>query len=141
MAAVFGYKKLAWYPHMMPYDVAIWEKFIENNPNAYDKVIYDFPVGSNPEFDTALGDNPDATAQALYKKRIDVVGFKNGQVDIIELKPNAGASALGQVLGYVELYKRDVSMTPAPRPVLITDTLRTDMEEMAQALGVTIIVA
>lgn len=141
MSAIFDFKKLAWYPHMMPYDVAIWERFIENNPKAYERVIYDFPVGSGPEFDTSLGDNSDATAQALYKKRIDVVGFKNGQVDIIELKPRAGASALGQVLGYVELYKRDISMTPAPRPVLITDTIRSDMEEMAQALGVTLLVA
>lgn len=141
MSAVFLFKKLAWYPHMMPNDVAIWERFIENNPDAYDKVIYDFPVGSDPDFDTALGDSSGATAQALYKKRIDVVGLKGDKVDIIELKPNAGASALGQVRAYVELYKRDVSMTPVPRAVLITDTLRSDMDTLAQALGVTLIIA
>jgi hypothetical protein len=141
MSAIFQFKKLAWYPHMMPYDVAIWERFIENNPDAYEKVIYDFPVGSDPDFDTTLDVGGNSTAQALYKKRIDVVGFKGNTIDIIELKPNASASALGQVLGYVELYKRDVSMTPVPRPVLITDKLRIDMEEMALALGVTIFVA
>lgn len=137
----FEYKKLAWYPHMRPEDVAIWERFIEANPDAYEKVQYDVPVGSAPEFDTNLGDSPNSTALQLYLKRIDVVGFKGGRVDIIELKPRASAAALGQVLGYVELYKRDISMTPAPRPVLMTDIMRIDMEELAQALGVTMIIA
>jgi len=139
MSAIFQFKKLAWYPHMMPYDVAIWERFIENNPNAYEKCIYDFPVGSLPDFDTTLDVGAGSTAQALYKKRIDVVGLNGDKVDIIELKPNASASALGQVLAYVELYKRDVSMTPVPRAVLITDTIRSDMEQLALALGVTLI--
>lgn len=137
----FKFEKRAKYPHMMPGDVEIWERFIENNPDAYEDVAYDVSVGAGPDFDTSLGDSPDATALNLYLKKIDVVGKKGTRIDIIELKPNAGASALGQVLGYVVLYKRDVSALPEPRPVLITDRARIDLPHLAESMGVTLILA
>ena len=141
MNTVFTYGLRYKYPHMKPADVKIWESFIKNNPDAYDTVIYDLCVGSPPSFDSKFDAVSTANAVDLYKKKIDVVGFKGNTVDIIELKPNAGAGALGQVLGYVILYKRDISDAPTPRPVLITDSITLDMEELALKLGVRLIVA
>lgn len=141
MLDVFPYEKRMKYPHMKPADVAIWERFIESNPNAYEKVLYDVHVGSAPDFDTVVGDSADSSDINLYLKKIDVVGLKGGTIDIIELKPNAGASALGQVLGYVILYKREFAPSAEPRPVVITDVMKNDMETMAKAMGVTVLVA
>lgn len=141
MPQAYPFELLPKYPHMKPADVAIWERFVSGNPSAYDKVYYDVAVGSTPEFDTTVNDTTGGTADMLYKKKIDVVGIKDGRVDIIELKPAAGASALGQVRSYVVLYKRDIAETPEPRPVLITDVLKPDMEILAEEMGVTVIVA
>jgi hypothetical protein len=140
MPQSFPFRLLPKYPHMKPADVAIWERFINKNPGYYDEVFYDVHVGSAPEFDTNVGDTPQSDDVKLYLKKIDVVGFKGDNVDIIELKPNGGAAALGQVRGYVALYKRDIDEESNPRAVLITDTMKLDMEMLAKELEVDVIV-
>lgn len=140
MPETFPFEKRHWYPHMMPYDVAIWERFIEQFPNAYDNVQYDVKVGSAPEHDTIV--NPDTGGDAinLYKRKIDVIGSKGGNLDIIELKPKASTSALGQVTGYGILYEKDYTPPTKPNLVIITDILGPDMEHLANTMGVKVIV-
>ncbi len=125
---------------MKPADVAIWERFIEEYPEAYDVVSYDVLVGTTPAFDPTVNDESGGDVSALYKKKIDVIGYGGGKIDIIELKPRAGAAALGQVKGYIELYKRDIAPNANPNAVLITDELMPDMDVLAASMGVKIIV-
>lgn len=141
MPDAFQFRLLPKYPHMKPADVAIWERFINKNPGAYDQVYYDVAVGSAPDFDTVVGETPQSDDVKLYLKKIDVVGIKDGNVDIIELKPDAGASALGQVKAYVALYKRDIAESPEPRAVLLTDRIKPDMQMLADEMGVTLLTA
>lgn len=126
---------------MAPNDVAIWERYIEKNPEAFDFVQYDVPCGSTPEFDTTVNDNNGATANALYKKRIDVVGFKGEAISIVEVKPRAGASSVGQVKMYLRLYKKDYSPPTEPQAVIITDNEVADVREYAHEEGVSLEVA
>lgn len=140
MDDTFKYEKRYHYPHMKPADVAIWERFIAASPDAYETCQYDVHVGSPPPFDPTVNDATGGDASALYKRKIDVVAHKGGQTDIIELKPSAGTSALGQVRGYVTLYKRDVDSASSPRAVLITDVLGPDMQELARTMGVKLII-
>jgi len=125
---------------MRPEDVAIWERFLLKFPDEYEEVAYDVLVGSPPPFDTNIINGEPTDDVRLYKKKIDVVCYRDGVVDIIELKPRAGAGALGQVLGYVELYQRDIAPSPTPRAVLITDVERLDMRELAEKMRVVLIV-
>lgn len=140
MPETFPFEKRYKYPHMMPYDVAIWERFIEQFPDAYDFVSYDVKVGSAPEHDTIV--NPDTGGDAinLYKKKIDVVGYKGGEIDLIELKPHAGSSALGQIRSYGVLYTIDFNPPVTPKLVVITDQLMPDMGLLAHSMGVTMVV-
>src|SRR5690349_2056741 len=107
MLDVFKYEKRYKYPHMKPADVAIWERFIEKNPDAYDTVQYDFNVGDAPPFNPLINGEEDLNQDALYRLKIDVVGKKGNIIDIIELKPKAGPSTIGQVKGYRTLCIRD----------------------------------
>lgn len=137
---VVKFEKRYWYAHMMPEDVAIWQRFIEQFPDAYDNVSYDVKVGKAPDFVTGHED-PAMQAQAnLYQRKIDVVGYKDDQIDIIELKPRASTSALGQVNGYRHLFMRDYSPPETPKAVVITNELLPEMGELAHAAGVTIVV-
>lgn len=140
MLDFFPYKKLTSYPHMMPEDVAIWERFIEKFPDAYDKVQYDLNVGKIPSFITDEPEEAQRKQAILYQRKIDVVGFKGTDIDVVELKPRAGTSSLGQVKGYVQLYIRDVNQASRPKPVVITDVFGLDMEALAFGAGVTLIV-
>lgn len=135
----YPFKLLPNYPHMKPADIAIWERFIIAHPDAYDSVQYDLGIGLLPPFNTVVVPETGGSDQELYLRKIDVVGFKGGVIDIIEVKPNAGPSAVGQVEHNTFLYKNFVDKTSAPNPVLITNDFRTDVLLFATSKGVKMI--
>ena len=124
----------------MPADVALWERFIEQFPDAYDKVSYDVKIGTVP---TMVTEHEDISMQGqapLYQRKIDVVGYKADQIDIIEIGPKAGTNKLGQVVGYHELYKRDFNPSVEPKKVVLTDATSVDLAHVAYTMGVLIVV-
>lgn len=126
------YEKRYWYPHMMPGDVAIWEKFIANNPKAFDKVSYDLAVGQGASFDPTVNDETGGDINRLYQRKIDVLAVSDKRVFVIEIKPRAGSSSLGQVRAYVTLFKRDYSPVDPVTPMVLTDMIMPDMEFLAK---------
>lgn len=134
----FVYGTRSWYPHLKPADIAIWEEFIKQNPTAYEWAIYDQAVGTIPNF---VKEHPDAAMQKeakLYQWKIDIVAFVNDKVHVIEIKPNAGLSALGQILGYTNLFKETFPKIKNVSPLIITDFLRPDMSKLAADMGIEI---
>lgn len=121
---------------MKPADVEIWERFLREWPDKYNTVQYDVPCGSGPEFDTLITDETGAHDEALYKRKIDVVGFTRDTIDIIEVKPRAGSSAIGQVLMYRDLYIKDYKPPRVPNCVIITDEITSDVADFAASQGV-----
>ena len=71
----------------------------------------------------------------LSKYRIDVVAYRSSSIEIIEVKPEASTVAIGQVVTYVELYKRDFSPRPPVRGVIITDHELPDIRYLTERLG------
>ncbi len=104
MAGKFNYEKLNKYPHLLGEDKIIWDRFIDSFPDLFDTVDYDIHVGSGilPLDET----NEKMTEQwrQLTRKRIDVIGYKNGIPTIIEVKNRVDLGTLGQVLGYRFLF-------------------------------------
>lgn len=140
MRDTFKFEKGYWYPHMKPNDIAIWERFIDANPNAYNSVQYDYNVGNPPPFNTLMDDGEDLNQDALYRRKIDVVARLGARVDIIEIKPNAGPATIGQIKAYKALYIRDESIQENVNLLIITDKLLTDMEYLCKLEGVKIVV-
>ena len=138
--AEYPYGKLSKYPHMKPADVLLWERFIEKYPNAYDTCEYDVWIGTPPPFDTTVNLETGGDVEGLYRLKIDVVAHTGGRIDVIELKPRARLSSLGQVKGYARLYARDLKPTGELRPVIITDTLFPDMPELCKIEGIELII-
>lgn len=136
----FKYGLRYWYPHMKPNDIAIWERFCTKYPDFFDECQYDLAVGSGAAFDTTVDANTGANANELYRRKIDVVGWKDGQCSIVEVKPRAGASALGQVTSYVHLYEQQYKPAAAPKTILLTDELLPDMTMLAAKFGVRLII-
>ena len=125
----------------MPRDVLIWERFITAHPAAFDAVAYDVPVGEGAAFDTTVNPDTGGNAEKLYKKKIDVVGSKGEVLYIIEVKPEAGPSALGQIKANTLLFKRDHEPRQVVQAVIITDVLKPDMQYLAQEEGINLIIA
>jgi len=136
ISEVFKYEKGYWYPHMKPRDVEIWERFIDKFPEMYSSCQYDLEVGTVPEFVKNAETEADRNQASLYKKKIDVVAFTPNRLDLIELKPQADASTIGQLKGYKHLYLRDEKPTQPVGLCIVTDVERADMREMCEAEGV-----
>lgn len=126
---------------MMPLDIAIWERFIEANPSAFDEVAYNVAVGGGTEMNTVVNPESGGDINRLYQRKIDVIGkVKEGFV-ITEIKPRATTSAVGQVKGYKSLFIRDFKPSGIIDTLVITDELMPDIEFLAKEEGVKILVA
>lgn len=125
---------------MAPNDVAIWEKFIDTFPDRYSTVDYDFALGAVPSITQYSESDGTGSMARIYQKRIDVLAESQGQTHIIEVKPNGGFSALGQVKGYAELYRQYVDPGADIVPILVTDRVGPDMVMLAEKMGVKLFV-
>ena len=136
----FKLQKLAKYPHMKPADIEIWERFIEAQPDFFDSVDYDFHVGRGADFLPDEEDTPDGRENRLYRKKIDVVGYKKNQIWIIEVKPVADATALGQVLSYREFYIKKKGDSPKPISMVVCGKIFNEMKDLFSIYKITVFV-
>ena len=138
---IMEYKKLLKYPHLGPEDSAIWDRFIEKNPGAYSAVDYDVKVGEGRDYSALPEDEYSEDLKYLSKKRIDVVAFTGNEIHVIELKPSAGLSAIGQALGLADLYRVIAPADKRVVPVVITDQILPDIEALCAKQGVWLFIA
>lgn len=134
------YEKKQWYPNMREKETLIWERFLAAYPDAYDEVIYNLKLGEGAEIPEGTQENIARDFKELTQHKIDVVGFKGNNVDIIELKPYAGVGAIGQVIGYRDLYTAYIDRSANPNLVIITDQLRPDTKTIADIRKIKLIV-
>jgi len=127
--------KLAKYPHMFPADIEIWERFLKRFARLYKAFAYDVKVGVGRKPLEHWEPEIKQMYLTLTKKRIDAVGFQENFIDVIEVKPSAGPSAVGQVIIYKLLFEREYSTSKEVRAVIVTDEEVPDMNELAGRLG------
>ena len=72
----------------------------------------------------------------LSTLRIDVVIVRPGQTLVIEIKPSASLSAIGQTLGYSHLFHAKFPQWNIPIPTLLTDLPKPDTPSLCAILGV-----
>lgn len=140
MIDFIAYGVLHKYPHMAPLDTEIWRRYIVANPTAFDAVAYDVAVGAGALFDTVVHRETGADVGRIYQRRIDVVARKGGQYFVIEVKPRAATSSLGQVKGYARLAVRDFPEIGSPIMMVVTDQMLPEMEYLAKEEGVIVVV-
>jgi len=118
------------FKHLMPAEVALWERWLEEYSQLYDKYSYDVHVGTLPELPADAPPNIKAMAEAAYLKRIDVVAENPEHICIFEIKPFAGFTALGQLLGYDYLYNRDLKPGKTIKLACVTNFMQQDIKEV-----------
>lgn len=132
----YTYEKMSEYPHMLKRDAEIWHRFIEQNPGKFLHCIYDLHVGDGAPIED---DTPPRDAYAwkrVTQWRADVAAWDGNALYMIEVKPNAKASAIGQALGYKILYLDNNKTGIKVVPVVLTDNAFGETEKFAAAVGV-----
>ena len=125
---------------MKPADIEVWERFISKIPTFLDRVDYDFHVGKGADFLPSNENTADGRENRLYRKKIDVVGYKKEEVWIIEVKPEANMLALGQVLSYKKIYMEERREDPTPTVAVICGSIAKEMEAVFKEHSVIIYV-
>lgn len=72
----------------------------------------------------------------LTEKRIDAVGFNGDGITVIEVKPRGGASALGQVLVYRDLYREKEKPALPLAALVVCNYIDADVRLSALRFGV-----
>ena len=95
------------YPHMMPLDREVWERFLDQYASLFVGFAYDVHVGSGVNPDPEWSPSIRRDAHRLTQYRIDALGQATQGLFVIEVKPRPAIGILGQVLGYMTLFKAD----------------------------------
>lgn len=127
------------YPHMLPEDAIVWSGFIESGFGEIREVWYDVHVGTAVIAPVALGEAMQRVADAVTRKRIDVVGRVGGGFWVIEVKPICGMKALGQAVTYRRLFNEEFGDGSDIVGVVICFQVEGDVIETAEELGVLVI--
>lgn len=127
--------KNRFYPHLLPWDIPLWEEFLDLHGQDYERFEYDIRVGRGRPAPRSLPANIRKMALDLSMRRIDAVGHKRAGIDIIEVTRVADLKAIGQLMAYPRLYRATYEPSLPVRPVLVLEHFHTDMLPVIQELN------
>lgn len=128
--------KLAKFPGMFPPEVPILRRWIELHQGDYDAVQFNVRVGTG--FDPGPGVHQAIRDMAIAntRLRIDAVVWKGQQATLVEVKQHAGASSLGQLLTYSQLWQEANPGAVKPILLVVTADHQPDIPRVLAAWGV-----
>lgn len=124
------------YTHLLAPSAELIASYIKSMPGRYIDLDFDVKVGfgrdPGPEFDRPTR----MTAIQLSQRRIDCVGFSADRIDIIEVTPKAGLTALGQMIAYPMLYDATFPQDLPIFAVLVTHEFAPDIQSIFDAIKI-----
>lgn len=128
------------YPHMLQEDVAVWTKFLTKMQVAIRVVWYDVHVGEPVRLPPQASNVQKKVAAGVTRKRIDAICAVGKEYWIIEVKPRANMTALGQAFSYKRLFEMEYTTYRPAKPVVVCDSFDPDMSGPYSELGVMVFV-
>lgn len=127
------------YPHMAKHDARIWERFLAAYDGYFEEAVYDVALGGADPVD------PDATEAERFMwrrntaKRIDAAVRNKDETWLCEVRPGAGLSAVGAVLGYAILSEHDPWVEGPLVMTIVTDQMDNDTKVVCDDLEIQVI--
>lgn len=122
--------------HMSPRDRALMQRFLLLHEDEFEEFHYDVLCGPKLRVEDEklpwLGD----LSERLLSLRIDVLAFNATECWLIEVKPNAGLSALGQLMAYRFYLNPDLYKNRTLKAVVLTDYARHYMPALDEAFEI-----
>jgi len=127
------------YPHLLPRERLLWERFLLEHGGEFQWFDYDIRVGEGVPGPIDETDPFQRMRKALTQKRIDVVGLgPAGVLWLFEVKPHLGVTAMGSLVTYETLYRRTFGYGGPIQLALVGATIDYDLQQEWQARGVQI---
>lgn len=106
-------------------DVALLSAWVTSVGGDLHGLYTDVPLGLVPDVDPAEWDGRhQRIVNEKHPLRVDAVAFIGGRWLVIEVKPDAGYVALGQVLTYVYWARASVDLLADSAPMVVTDQVQ-----------------
>lgn len=123
------------YPHMLPEDYPIWEKYISQHEHEFERLYYNVRVGGQVIDDPNISPEMLKMWYSVNAKRIDVLAEKEDEVWIIEVTSRPGLRAVGQLATYLVLWLEDMKPAKPAKTVLVCERLDPDIERTLPVYG------
>lgn len=114
------------FPHLLPEESQIWQRFLDILGGNYDRFDYDVHVGKGAPFGKEKDEKYREMWTHLTQKRIDVIGFSAKNLTIFEVRPRADLPLLGKLIGYKQLYVASVHPTLNILLAVVSDRVDDD---------------
>lgn len=137
----FVYGPLSKYPHMKPEDVAVWNKYIASHPNQFERCDYDVLCGDGAPVRAEDPEEIQRMHTIISSRKIDVVAYRDEVHYVIEVKPIATMSALGQILTYKSLYTQDNPEARIIVPMVVCGEIQPDIVHLFIEHGIVVATA
>lgn len=124
------------YPHLLPDDMPVWERYLAAYPNLYDVIEYDVQVGFGTPPPPDIPPEIEKDRRHLTRRRIDAVAHTGGWVTLIEITRLADLKAIGQLITYPILYRITYQPHKPIRMLLVAEKLNTDIDLVIPFLDV-----
>lgn len=124
------------YPHFLAEDVEVWSKFIKTDGHRIIECWYDLKVGTGADLPVDATDMERKISNGISRKRIDVVCRVAGNIWVVEVKPWANMYAVGQVVSYVRLFRKEYRTDVEVIPVLVCDSFDKDLLDEFDEFGI-----
>jgi len=127
-------------PHMLKPDIPVWYRFLAIYGEPFDKLYYDCSLGGPTYSSKELIDPMKKMWRRLLVKRADAIAELEDEVWIIEVSADPGLRAVGQLISYGHLWKRDPKIRKPVKLVLVARTIEEDLADVVSSYGVLIFI-
>lgn len=124
------------YPHILPPDVPVWERYLARGGDRHELIEYDVRVGLGRDPGPEFPENMRAMALDLSFRRIDAVAHDSHRITVIEITRYAGLTAIGQVMIYPILYRLTFMPSLPIVALLVAEEFESDIQVTADQMGV-----
>jgi len=132
----FGSGELPKYPALGSLDSALMSAWLRNKPSGLQRVAYNVTVGKGRPADSKSIGYLQEDWKFVTSLRIDAFCEYTNKYEIIELKPDAGANSIGQILCYNILMKEEFIPYKPIYMKIVTDSMHPDVLKCCKLLNI-----
>lgn len=127
-----------YFPERTGRETVIMRDFLLTHGDEYDRVAFSVRIGEGLTPNPAHLDGIQAMTRFNSRMRIDILGWRGDQADIIEVKERVLASVYGQLVAYRQMFLEENPTARDPRLIVVGRTSTPDALRVLRSHGVTV---
>lgn len=127
------------FPGLLPREVLVLKAWLRLHESGYDRFDYNVRLGDGTDPGPTWPDDLRQMAILNTQKRVDAVAYKADVPTLIEVKDRAGFSAVGQIVGYDALWRKQFPTSPAPLLLIVCNRFVGDILPVLQRNNISLV--